>query len=70
MSDAWRDLAKAIPLLARHQTGPSPLHCEHDELFVMSKAEEYTPEELARLDEWGFFVNGDGGFSSFRFGSA
>ncbi len=68
--DAWADLPKAIEILSRHKTGPFPLHCEHDELFVMSNPDKYTAEELAQLDELGFFVNVDGGFSSFRYGSA
>lgn len=69
--DAWTDLSKAIELLARHKTNSvSPFHCEHDELYVMSDPEKYTSEELTELDELGFFVNSDDGFSSFRFGSA
>ncbi|PVB19710.1 hypothetical protein [Mycobacteroides abscessus] len=68
--DAWADLPQAIELLSRHKTGPDPFHCEHDELFVMSDPDAYTAEELAELDTLGFFVNDDGGFSSFRYGSA
>ena len=70
---AWTDLAEAIPLLAKHATGSFPFHCEHDELTVMSDPEQYTPEELARLDELGFFVDDEYGgicFKSFRYGSA
>lgn len=67
---AWEDLPKALEMLSWHKTGPSPFQCEHDELFVMSDPEKYAPEELAQLDELGFFVNGDGGFSSYRYGSA
>ncbi len=69
--DAWADLPRAIEMLSWHKTNPiSPFHCEHDELFVMSDPAAYAPEELAELDELGFFVNSDGGFSSFRYGSA
>ena len=67
---AWDDLQQAIPLLAKHNTGSDPFHCEHDELWVMSDPSKYTPEELAQLEEWGFFDHGDGGFKSYRFGSA
>lgn len=71
MSDnPWDDLVKAIEMLSWHKTGSFPFHCEHDELFVMSNPQAYAPEELAQLDELGFFVNSDGGFSSFRYGSA
>lgn len=68
--DAWAELPEALALLSKHKTGPYPFCCEHDELFVMSDPEKYTPEELQQLDDWGFFVNSDGGFSSFRYGSA
>ncbi|WP_016888284.1 hypothetical protein [Mycobacteroides abscessus] len=68
--DAWADLPQAIELLSKHKTGPYPFHCEHDELFVMSNPAAYTAEELAELDALGFLVNEDGGFSSFRYGSA
>jgi len=68
---AWDDLALAIPLLAKHSTSPgSPFHCEHDELWVMSDPEKYTPGELEKLDKLGFFVSEDGCFKSYRFGSA
>lgn len=70
VNDAWVDLIKAIEILSWHKTGPFPLHCEHDELFVMSDPSKYSPEELSQLEDLGFFVNDDGGFSSFRFGSA
>jgi hypothetical protein len=68
--DAWADLPRAIEMLSWHKTGPFPLHCEHDELFVQSSPEAYAPEELAELDELGFFPNDYEGFSSFRYGSA
>lgn len=69
--DPWDDLLKALPLLAKHRTGDRPFHCEHDELSVMSNPSLYTTEELAQLDEWGFFGDEDAEyFTSFRFGSA
>ena len=68
--DPWKDLVKAVELLAVHKTGESPFHCEHDELFVMSDPDKYDADELAQLEEWGFFVNDDDGFSSYRYGSA
>jgi hypothetical protein len=69
-NDAWADLPRAIEMLSWHRTSSFPFHCEHDELFVMSDSDAYAPEELTELDELGFFVNDDGGFSSFRYGSA
>ncbi|MFD3594327.1 hypothetical protein ACFWU5_16510 [Nocardia sp. NPDC058640] len=70
--DAWTDLIQAITLLAQHPTDTiSPFHCEHDQLFVMADDTKFTADEIAQLDEWGFSVNeDDGGFTSFRYGSA
>lgn len=68
--DAWADLPRAIEILSQHKTGPFPFHCEHDELFVMSDPAAYEPEELAELEELGFFANEVEGFSSYRYGSA
>jgi hypothetical protein len=47
-----------------------PTHCEHDVLYVCHVDEEdVSAEDIARLDELGFFPNEEGGFQSFRFGS-
>ena len=71
LPDAWRDLIAGLTLLARGQSNDiSPLHCEHDTLWVMASAEAFTPEEITRLDGLGFFVDEEGGFQSFRFGGA
>lgn len=70
-NDAWADLSRAIEMLSWHKTDIiSPFHCEHDQLSVMSDATAYAPEELAELEELGFDVDEDGGFYSFRYGSA
>lgn len=72
MPPAWADLIEGLTLLAKHHTDDiSPLHCEHDTLNVMADDEAFTDDEIARLDTLGFSVNSDeGGFYSFRFGSA
>lgn len=69
---AWSELILALALLAKHQANAiNPFHCEHDTLTVMSDPERFTPEELAQLDDWGFFPDEDGEcFTSFRYGSA
>lgn len=69
---AWADLLSGLTLLAAHQNNDiSPFHCEHDTLTVMADPAAFTPEELARLDELGFFPHSDGdAFTSYRFGSA
>jgi hypothetical protein len=69
--NAWDDLIKALTLLRKGATDTvSPLHCEHDTLWVLADPEKFTAEETEQLDAWGFFVDSEGGFSSFRFGSA
>lgn len=69
--DAWNDLIKALTLLREHPASNiSPLHCAHDTLWAMADAELFTEQEIAQLDTWGFFVADEGGFKSFRFGSA
>lgn len=71
MPEAWGDLIEGLTLLARHYTQEhSPLHCEHDTLWVMADASKFTGEEIERLSKLGFDVDNDGGFQSIRFGSA
>jgi hypothetical protein len=71
LPEAWRDLLSGLALLARGQSNAiSPLRCEHDTLWVSASAEAFTPEEIGQLEGLGFFVDEDGGFQSFRFGSA
>jgi hypothetical protein len=68
---AWADLIEGLTLLAQHPTDTiSPLHCEHDTLHVMADAVAFTDEERDRLETLGFHADADGGFHSFRFGSA
>ncbi len=68
---AWAELLAALTLLARGLTDEiSPFNCSHDQLAVMADPERFSPEELAQLDAWGFHVDSDGGFYSFRYGSA
>lgn len=68
---AWLDLLEALTLLAQHPTSAiSPLYCTHDTLRVCADDSAFTPEDLARLAELGFSVDSEGGFYSFRFGSA
>lgn len=76
MPQAWRDLFEALELLAGGQSNDiSPFHCGHDTLSVMADPANFTPAELARLDELGFHAgqpgtDNEGTFYSFRFGSA
>jgi hypothetical protein len=71
MPTAWSDLIEGLTLLAQHPTDPiSPLRCSHDTLHVLADEKAFTDSELARLDVLGFDVDSEGGFYSFRFGSA
>lgn len=64
------DLIEALQLIATRCKPEYPTWCSHDELHVCADEDLYTPEEIAKLDELGFSVDTDGGFKSYRFGSA
>lgn len=67
------DLIEALQILRKYMDpkAHNPTNCGHDELFVGADQGKVTAEDLARLDELGFFPNTEygEGFSSFRFGS-
>jgi hypothetical protein len=71
---AWDDLFEALTLLRRSKPAVlSPFNCGHDTLWVDADVDDFSADELARLDQLGFFPEteyGVGGFQSFRFGSA
>lgn len=67
----WADLLEALELLSQHPTEGHPFNCEHDILYVGADPDAFTPEEIQRLDDLGFFVDTDiECFASFRYGSA
>lgn len=71
MPPAWRDLLQGIAILAQHPSDEiSPFNCTHDQLAVMADEGAFSPEQIALLERLGFTVDSDGGFYSFRFGSA
>jgi hypothetical protein len=71
MPTAWSELIEGLTLLAQHPADKvSPFYCSHDTLHVLADETAFTDEELARLELLGFNVDPDGGFYSFRFGSA
>lgn len=66
------DLIAALLLMQSRMTldVDRPLFCTHDELWVVGvDPDRFSDAELLQLEEWGFIVS-DGGFMSFRFGSA
>lgn len=70
--EAWVDLIHGLVKMAQHQNNRiSPLHCEHDILYVQSDPEKFSEKDLRVLDDLGFHPGEHGfGFESFRFGSA
>ena len=68
----WADLIEALTLMAKHHSNDySPTHCSHDTLTVMADPEQFSTEELARLEELGFHPGEyEMTFTSYRYGSA
>lgn len=69
---AWSELIQALRLLAKGSVNDiNPLHCEHDELFVLGDPKSFTETDIAQLKEWGFDLDdANECFFSFRYGSA
>lgn len=67
-----KDLIEALQIFLKYQDNYNPTHCEHDVLWVVGiTKEEVSTEDIARLDELGFYYsNADGSWQSFRYGSA
>jgi hypothetical protein len=72
MSVDWSDLIISLMTMARHPLSDcTPVTCEDGKLFVAADHHLFSAEELATLENAGFIMDGlDGGFYSFRFGSA
>lgn len=71
MPKAWRELIEALTILAKASVNDErPLNCSHDTLGVCADPERISATDLARLIEIGFDVDEEGGFYSFRYGSA
>ena len=65
------ELIEALNIFLRYANLRNPTHCEHDELWIAGiDPGEISDEDKATLDELGFFINDEGAFMSFRFGSA
>lgn len=62
-------LIAALNIFLKYGNPEYPTHCEHDELTVLIDPALVSDEDKAKLDELGFFADGDC-FKSFRFGSA
>lgn len=66
------DLIKALQILLKYGNPNYPTWCEHDVLHICDIDEgKVSDYDKAKLDELGFMVDEDeGGFMSFKFGSA
>lgn len=69
------DLIKALTILSKYDDPPSyaPSNCEHDVFMVhVANGESVSAEDAARLEELGFYWDGDdiGFWYSFRFGNS
>lgn len=65
-----KDLIEALQIFLKYGNPRNPTHCVHDELWIMEiNPEKVSEEDINRLDELGFFIS-EGGFKSFRYGSA
>lgn len=62
-------LIEALQIILKHGDVEYPTHCEHDEMHIYPNSMDFTEEELARLEEIGFYPNGMDGFYSFKYGS-
>ena len=64
------ELIEALQIFLKYGNPDSPTHCEHDELWICGiDPADVSDEDKDKLDDLGFFVS-DGGFKSFRYGSA
>lgn len=72
MPKDWLELIQAIALMSNHATNEiSPFWCEHDTLHVCADENKFTNEEIRQLEAWGFYRDEvNGGFNSFKYGSA
>lgn len=70
--DAWADLINGLGILQTGRTSNvSPTWCDHDKLWVMADPDKFTTDQIEQLDRMGFVADhAEGGFYSFRFGSA
>lgn len=68
------DLIKALQIFLKYGNPSYPTHCEHDVMYICGiDPEDVSEEDIAELDELGFFISDETGetqFQSYKFGSA
>lgn len=63
-------LIEALNIFLKYGDSTYPTHCEHDVLTVAVSPDLVSDEDMAKLDELGFFINEDEEcFQSYRYGS-
>lgn len=67
-------LIQALQILLKYGNPDYPTHCEHDILTICGiEPSDVSEEDIAKLDELGFFVGdeyGEEAFHSYKYGSA
>ena len=64
-------LIQALQIFLKYGNPANPTHCEHDTLYICGiEPSDVSAEDIATLDELGFFVDDGNFFKSYRFGSA
>ncbi len=63
------NLIKALQIFLKYDNPSYPTHCEHDVMYVCIDETLVSDEDKEELNRLGFFVD-DGGFKSYRYGSA
>lgn len=67
-------LIQALQILLKYGNPDYPTHCEHDLLTICGiEPSDVSEEDIAKLDELGFFVGdeyGEEAFHSYKYGSA
>ena len=54
------DLIAALQIFRKYGNPPYPTHCEHDVMLVTINPADVSEEDIAKLDELGFFPSDDG----------
>ena len=67
-----KDLIKALQIFLKYGNPTYPTWCEHDALHICDiDDEKVSDDDKQALEDLGFYVDtSEGGFISFRFGSA
>lgn len=66
-----KNLIEALQIFFKYKNSDYPTHCEHDTLYVVDIGwDEVSKEDRVRLNDLGFNYDENGGWYSFKYGSA